>query len=205
MAVADNSGDVVELFRPRQGGADELGDACNVLGLSHRRWQASTPFFYLKRSPVRVTPIVDRRCPLTTSKAQNVRPTLGTSSTVPSTTPIFNNIGPNNAVAGAAASDVEAGDEFVSVPRFATFIFPGRCWFGSCSSAVTCPTSASLKSVCGGVGRSCWWSSALAARPFLQIILFISVVHFHDVAAAASRRKVFRQVSHATHRQPAPH
>ena len=45
MAVADNSGDVVELFRPRQGGADELGDACNVLGLSHRRWQAMRPFF----------------------------------------------------------------------------------------------------------------------------------------------------------------
>ena len=33
----------------------------------------------------------------------------------------------NNAVAAAAAaaSDVEAGDEFVSVPRFATFIFRG--------------------------------------------------------------------------------
>ena len=38
-------GDVVELFRRRRGVADELvDDACNVLGLFHRRWQALTPF-----------------------------------------------------------------------------------------------------------------------------------------------------------------
>ena len=44
--ISHYRGDVVEFFRRRRGVADELvDDVCNVLGLIHRRWQASTPFF----------------------------------------------------------------------------------------------------------------------------------------------------------------